>query len=145
MKWLTYYRLEIVFLCVSYFFFPPSIFFLPAPALLLIILPTHAHTVPDTCLKGFAQPRQPVSHFTFHPAALLYLSVFFFFHRDIYRTIFRSPGQFPRRPLKINSALRPVEALRTYVCFAIRCEWNRQGDLRNTFYGVMVLSHILYK
>lgn len=78
-------------LCVI-LFFPPSIFFLPAPALLLIILPTHAHTVPDTCLKGFAHPRQPVSHFTFHPAALLYLSVFFFFSPQYLQDHFPQPG-----------------------------------------------------
>lgn len=110
-------------LCVI-LFFPPIHFFLPAPALLLIILPTHAHTVPDTCLKGFAQPRHPfhILHFTL--LLCFTCQSFFFFSRDIYRTIFRSPGQFPRRPLKINPALRPVEALRTYVHLAIRCEWN---------------------
>lgn len=111
-------------LCVILFFFPHP-FFPSRPR-------TSSHHPSHTCthctrymFERTCAAAAPVSHFTFHPAALLYLSVFFFFFsRDIYRTIFRSPGQFPRRPLKINPALRPAEALRTYVRLAIRCEWN---------------------
>lgn len=93
MKWLTYYRLEIVFLCVSYFFFFPHPFFPSRPR-------TSSHHPSHTCthctrymFERTCAAAAPVSHFTFHPAALLYLSVFFFFFSPRYlQDHFPQPG-----------------------------------------------------